>query len=523
MSIIHTKISALLNSLNSQTLLLPEIQRDFVWTKPRIIALLDSLFQNFPIGSMLIWKTQSAMDKVHTKKMDVPTFKLQSSGELIYGYLLDGQQRLTSLLKTLNDEEIPIRFHLIDGTFEIENRRNRKNPLYIIVTDALKERIQITDLLTELKEAKLLKDNKTEQIILKNYLELTQILNRDVAILQYSSDSYSNATKLFIRFNSGGVKLKQSELAIAELAQMAPSIVGNHMRKFSTGWQNKGYAFTIPFLARCLATIKTDSVRFTNPTAIWKAKDREIWEYWNKTQKAIEKTISFISGTMHWDSTSWLTSYNALIPIIYIFGKRKSNKQFSSKERKLLRKWLSLVTLRGRYSGAAESKLEMDIRKIKKAYSPKQLWSILSKNDRRKITLVEIQEASRSGSLMSIYYSMLKEKSAIDWINGTKIDGNILGFNSSLEIHHIFPTSLLYKEDWDTDWINSFANFALLQKGSNIEIGNKMPKEYLGIGKKFKDQCIPSDKKLWHIDSFEDFSNARERLLQKNLNSFLNL
>ena len=43
----------------------------------------------------------------------------------MHGYLLDGQQRLTALLKVLN-EEIPIRFHLIDATFEIETPSGKR-------------------------------------------------------------------------------------------------------------------------------------------------------------------------------------------------------------------------------------------------------------------------------------------------------------------------------------------------------------------------------------------------------------
>jgi len=521
MSIIQTKLSIILNSLNSQTLLLPEIQRDFVWTQPRIIALLDSLFRRFPIGAILVWKTTQ---KIYTKKAHINSKadQMQNMGELIYGYLLDGQQRLTALLKVLN-QEVEIRFSLVNGNFEIENRKNRNDHLYVLLADILTDKIQITELLNDLKEYGLISEKRIEDQILKNYLEVKQLLDRNVAILQYASDSYSDATMLFIRFNSGGVRLKQSELAIAKLALSAPSLVSQEMKSFSDKWINDGFAFTIPFLARCLAVIKTGSVRFNKPEEVWDGTNKELWEYWRMTRKAVEKTISFLSGTMHWDTTSWLSSYNALIPIIYILGRNKKTQHFSEYDRKILRKWLAVVTIRRRYSGAAETKLDSDIRKIKSNYSAKQLWNILGRNDKKKIVLSEISEASRSGPEMAIYYSMLKEKAARDWLSGIKIDGSILGYNSSLEVHHIFPQSVLYKKGWNADWINAFGNYALLRKESNLQIGNSLPSEYLGLGTKFKVQCIPFDKKLWNVDLFEKFLLSRERFLQLEINKFLNL
>jgi hypothetical protein len=520
MSIKSTELSNLLNSLNSECLVLPEIQREFVWTKPRIVALVDSLFRNFPIGSFLVWKT---LHKVETTPKKTKSFnnRLLGTGELIEGYLLDGQQRLTALLKILN-EEVPVRFHLVNKVFEIETRRNSKDPLSVSLVDALNNKIQIPSLLQKLQENGVIADEQINEVT-KNYLEVTQLLKKQVAIIEYPSDDYSNATKLFIRFNSGGVKLKQSELAIAELARSAPSLVGNEMRDFSVQWRNKGFAFTIPFLARCLAVVKTGSVRLNKPDEIWEGTKNELKDDWKRVRKAIEKTIAFISGSMHWDTTSWLSSYNALIPIIYILSRNKKQKQLSEHERKILRKWLVLVTIRGRYSGSVETKLDSDIKKIKDNYCVSRLWNIFSVSDKKKLKLSEIITASRSGPVMAVYYSMLKHSGAKDWVNGVKIDGTILGHNSSLEVHHIFPKSILYEDKWSADQINIFGNYALLQKGSNIEIANKLPNEYLRTGNKYKIQCIPFDRKLWHIKHYEIFLKTRERLLQTAINKFLGL
>lgn len=144
MSIRSTELSNLINSFSSEHLVLPEIQRDFVWSKAKVVDLIDSLFQGFPIGSFLVWKTLSTVEKIPKKASSYS--KLLGTGELIEGYLLDGQQRLTAILKVLN-EEILIRFHLLKGVFEVETRRNRNDPLHISLSDSLNNKIQISELL----------------------------------------------------------------------------------------------------------------------------------------------------------------------------------------------------------------------------------------------------------------------------------------------------------------------------------------------------------------------------------------
>lgn len=42
----------------SGDILLPKFQRSFVWEKHQIINLLDSVYKNYPIGSVLLWQSR---------------------------------------------------------------------------------------------------------------------------------------------------------------------------------------------------------------------------------------------------------------------------------------------------------------------------------------------------------------------------------------------------------------------------------------------------------------------------------
>ena len=72
-------------------ILLPQFQRDYVWKPSKIRNLLDSLHQEFPIGGFYLWRPTGG--KIDAKPN---AFGHARIGSEFVGYLIDGQQRLTS-------------------------------------------------------------------------------------------------------------------------------------------------------------------------------------------------------------------------------------------------------------------------------------------------------------------------------------------------------------------------------------------------------------------------------------------
>ncbi len=75
----------------------PRFQRAFVWKQADLLALLDSILRGFPIGSILVWDTEEnieSTDRMGPVKIDPPP------GGVV-GYLIDGQQRVSTLVGTL--------------------------------------------------------------------------------------------------------------------------------------------------------------------------------------------------------------------------------------------------------------------------------------------------------------------------------------------------------------------------------------------------------------------------------------
>ena len=84
----------------------PRFQRAFVWKQTDLHDLLDSVLRGFPIGSILIWDTDISIESA--SRVGPIEISSRPSGQV--GYLLDGQQRVSTLVGTLRlpDEAEPI-------------------------------------------------------------------------------------------------------------------------------------------------------------------------------------------------------------------------------------------------------------------------------------------------------------------------------------------------------------------------------------------------------------------------------
>ena len=85
---IVTKLAAILDQIDSGSVLLPEFQRGYVWNRDQVRGLMRSLYLGYPVGGLLTWETQADGSLVRGEATATPALRV---------LILDGQQRITSL------------------------------------------------------------------------------------------------------------------------------------------------------------------------------------------------------------------------------------------------------------------------------------------------------------------------------------------------------------------------------------------------------------------------------------------
>jgi len=94
------RLDGLLGQLKTGELQIPPFQREFVWSTEQRIHLLDSVAKGIPSGSLMLWRTKRTLPK----RGPLGPFDIvreTESEDSLKTYLLDGQQRMTSLFATL--------------------------------------------------------------------------------------------------------------------------------------------------------------------------------------------------------------------------------------------------------------------------------------------------------------------------------------------------------------------------------------------------------------------------------------
>lgn len=126
-----------------------------------------------------------------------------------------------------------------------------------------------------------------------------------------------------------------------------------------------------------------------------------------------------------------------------------------------------------------------------------------------------------------LLYMLTRVAHAKDWESGIELSNMLLGKQSKLEVHHIFPKALLYKYGYSKSEVNALANYAFQTKGTNLGISDKSPAEYILLLMRKNREAIlshwiPDNPELFATERYLDFLMERRKLLAEHANEFLN-
>lgn len=508
--------SGLISDIEKGQIKIPQFQREFVWDLKKAANLMDSIIKGYPIGTFIFWKTKERLRSVR----DIGNFKLPDpiKGDFV-NFVLDGQQRLTSLFASLNGLKITRESGKIDDFSNMFIDLKAKEDEQIVITD-LEDRkdgsfIKINDLLYG--GLTLLASFPPEN--LKRIEEYKKRIESYLfSIILIKEAPLDIATEIFTRINVGGKSLTLFEIMVAKTFDAVKDF--DLSEKYDELIERlKPLNFeTIPD-ATVLQTMSIILSGECTRKQILKLKKKDFIECWDKGTDAIERTVEYFRSYYR-IPVSQLLPYNALIiPFSYFFYHHKDKP--TGDKQKFLQDYFWRCSLSERFSSGVETKLAQDIKRIDlilKNQLPKYEWSVNIGTD-----------FIRENGWFSAGRSYIKSLLCILAYHQPKSfnDGSIVNISNywlkqanSKNYHHYFPKSYLRKKKKDDFYINHIANITIVDDFLNKrEIGAKSPSVYM---KKFirQNENIDKTMKTHLISNLERFGvleNDYEKFFEQRL------
>jgi hypothetical protein len=530
-----SKIRELLDDIRTQDLVLPEFQREYVWTRDQAKQLMLSLVKSYPVGGLLIWKTDKPPELKNVLKLPDKVGTVQ--------VLLDGQQRLTTLHMLLTgsipayyrSEDVlsdprDLYFNLDTGEFQYyQSSRMQGDNMWQRVVDCFSgDGIDPIEIAMQ-SEMESMAVPKLAQRLNKNLNSLRAVKEVSIPVQVVPSHAeLEEAIDIFDRINSQGTKLTDAELALTHVTAKWPHArrVLKEKMSFCT---ERDFDFNLTFMTRALVATVTGRALYE---LIHPRPYADLLEGWKTLNKALDYLMTVLPKAAHIHGTDDLNTTNALVPLLAYLA--RSNGVFpSQKSTQHAVNWLYAALMWARYTAQTDQRLEADLSIVAKEVEP---WAALRANIVEQRGRIDVKSDDFEGRtaqhpLYRMVYILAKAHGAMDWFNGVPL-GKTVGASYAVHSHHIFPQSLLYRSGFDPEnhvhrqMVNEIANRAFLTASSNIPLSNTEPSDYLptietnypgALAKQF----IPMDPALWKIDRYEDFLKARRELLARRLNEHL--
>ena len=418
---------------------LPEFQRGYVWNRDQVRSLFDSLYRRHPVGSLLVWATESS------------SASHRGDGALAPGVvklLLDGQQRITSLYGVIRSRPPEffdgnarafqsLRFHLDQEIFEFyQPIKMQGDPLWIDVSALmLKGNDGLGDHLS------ILSDNAETRDKVGDYAgRLSNLLGiRDIEFhieeVTGHEKTLDVVVDIFNRVNSGGTKLSKGDLALAKICADWPQ-ARDEMKLKLKEWSDAGYNFNLDWLLRSVNTALTGEAKFLflhDQTA------ENIQEGLRRTVKYIDTCLNLIAGRLGLDHDQVFFGRFAIPVMVKYLDKRRGVLDVIEQDKLLF--WFLQSGMWGRFSGSTESFIDQDLEALEgsdggldKLLKQFQLW-----HGAMRVEAGHFTGWSLGARFYPVLYLLTRIGEARDWGTGLALKSNLLGRMSRLDVHHIFP------------------------------------------------------------------------------------
>ncbi len=584
-------VESLLSDIKTGNIAIPEMQRPFVWDSSKVRDLIDSLYQGFPVGYVIVWQN--------------PDVKLKD-GTLSLGkkVLIDGQQRITAMAAAIVGQEvlddhykwkrIAIAFNPLEEKFEVSNNAILKSGKWIAdIAPVMEPAFDTFSFVMDYCKKNDLNDQmpKVNNIINR----LRSIQNNSLGVITLDSTlDIDSVTEIFIRINSKGVVLSQADFAMSKISSNE-SFGGNVTRKtidyfchllespedlkdikkndtnfsmrdefdaikWAATKNNPVYKTSYTDVLRVAFTYKFKRGRLADLVSLLSGRDFETREFkieieensFKQLHEAVLQTVNqtnyerylMIVHSAGIVRKSLIRSQNVLNFGYALYLALRERKIESNAIEKIVRRWLVLSILTGRYSASPESAFDYDIKRFFAYDDPEEYLRLTEAGELSEafwnVNLVQrLNTSVASSPYYSVFLAAQVKSHDRGFLSG-QVDVEAMLENRG-DIHHLFPKNYLTKNGVPQSMYNQIANYVFLQQEINIKISDDAPCAYMKkvfdqcltkkpiyggivdegeLRKNLEQNCIPNGFEEMEISDYNNFLEMRRKLMAEKIRKY---
>jgi len=516
-------LESIISDLREGRFGIPDFQRDFEWNPWDVTELIKSIFEDYYIGTLLLWKASRENIEYLSCK---PIYGSNIKDKFLH-IVLDGQQRLSALYYAFfapnqNFPKRKLKYYYVIYIEKLLAENFDEAFDYIISsknTDALieNEEAQFEQKLFPLKVFgerahhwsrwlekyqdywtqkgyKKQADDDREKLekilesILNEYYISYIELDREIEV--------EKVCDIFQRINSTGLDLNIFDLMNAllrpkeiKLKSLWEKEVTNFQNKLSDPDKGKIYTLqTMSILKQMYCAPKylyylipksvklvREGLRNFKKIVLIESKE-EFLSLWKESIREIKNALKII--TNHSDLgaiTPKFIPYPTMLPIFTALNIEKTKEQYSDKKsiEEKIRYWYWSSIFTKNYSSSVESQMTKDLIEMKKWFSDDAMIPTVVEVARKAYININLEtEENQNSSIYKAIFCLLIREKAMDFITYEE------PLYSELEDHHIIPKSWGNRNKIDR--INSILNRTPIADETNKKIiRDRLPNTYI--------------------------------------------
>lgn len=501
----------------NRSLFLPHIQRPFVWEDEQMLRLFDSLMRNYPIQTLLFWRTR---DEIKARKFmdqiswDVDLSDLYEPNVSKAGvekvFVLDGQQRLQTLYAIFfgaitspdnqraeayfdsrsgvaPDEQglmyrlkfstlpLPLPWYRVADALGRDSQKNAEE-----LADRINDALDTAEATMPADKQESAQDAKArEKRVRRSMSQLVSLLREEKHFWTQELDGvanefpYKKVLDIFVRVNSGGTKLDSSDLMFAAMKEGWAEI--EEVIEETTELLNgTNLQFDKSFPLKCLLVAHGRGAE-ASPEKFTGADGEKLLDEmnsgWDRAENAFRQLRDFMQHDLKVYADKVIRSYNSLIPL---FDFLYHNPKPAEASRALMRAYHYKAQLFGWYSQSTDTVINalhsivgrafpagFPLPEIKEYFGKRGVPTVLAR--------AHLNETRLRFILLNLVY--------VDQMGSSPFDVKFKG--NEPHVDHIYPQSALrtklglYSAD-----VNHIGNFRFVGATDNIRKRAEMPVSY---------------------------------------------